>query len=282
MGEGNAHGHAHVDWAVRGPEMIRGAEVVAPMVNRALEWLAGRVPGATAVLDVGSGPGVAACTLATLLPAAKVLAVDGAGPLLDLARERADRLGLGDRFEVRRVSLPDGLADLPPADLVWVSGVAHHLPDPVGTLRALGRLLRPGGLLALREGGLPHRFLPDGVAPGLLPRLEAAEQELVAAHEHPMGVHPTPRAWPELFREAGLTPAGTRSFLLDLPAPLDEPARRHVRGWLEAAARHAGDRLPAGDAEALDRLLDDDSPGGVLRRPDLFLLTAATVHTATS
>lgn len=282
MSEGHGHDHGQVDWSVRGPELIEGAEVAAPMVDAALAWLAGRVPGATSVLDIGSGPGVAACSLAALLPDAKVLAVDGARPLLDLASERADRLGLGHRFAVRRVSLPEGLAELPPADLIWVSGVIHHLPDPVAALRALGALLRPGGLLALREGGLPLRFLPDGVAPGLLPRLEAADDELAAAGAHPMGVLAVPRAWPDLIRDAGLTPAGTRSFLLDLPAPVAEPVRRYVRHRLAHVADHAGDRIAPADAAALARLLDDEAPDGVARRPDLFLLTASTIHTATA
>lgn len=275
---GHGHGHGPVDWAGRGAELTGAAEVNAPMVDAALAWLAARVPGATAILDVGSGPGVAACSFARLLPRASVLAADGAEPLLELARRRAERLGIGDRFAVRRVALPDGLADLPPADIVWVSGVAHHMPDPVAALRALGALVRPGGLLAVREGGLPVRFLPDGVAPGLLPRLEAAGDDLAAAAEHPMGVIAVPRAWPDLMRDAGLRPAGSRSFLLDLPAPVTDAARRYLRFRLETMAGHLKPEDP--DAATLAALLDDEAPDGVLRRPDLFLLTAATVHTA--
>jgi SAM-dependent methyltransferase len=171
-GQRGSHGH-DIDWAERGAELVTAAEVGAPAVNLALDWLVERLPAATAVMDIGAGPGVAACALATRLPDARVLAVDGAKPLLALARARAERLGVADRVTVRLADLPAGLADLPPADLVWVSGVVHHLPDPVATLRTLGALVRRGGLLAIREGGLPARFLPDGVAPGLLPRLEA-------------------------------------------------------------------------------------------------------------
>ena len=281
-GHGHSHGHGDgdIDWAERGTELITGAEVVAPAIDVALDWLAGRVPDASAVTDVGSGPGVAACALAQRLPAARVLAVDGAEPLLELARARAAGLGLADRLVTRRVDLPDGLADLPQADLVWVSGVAHHLPDPVGTLRALGRLVRPGGLLALREGGLPQRFLPDGVAPGLLPRLEAITEDLVAAGGQPSGIVAHEGDWPDLLRAAGLTPAGSKTFLLDLPAPLSDAARGHLRFRLEMARDMAGERVSAPDALAISELLDPENPAGIMQRSDVFLLTALTVHTA--
>jgi SAM-dependent methyltransferase len=281
-GHGHNHGHGHgaFDWAERGAELVTGAEVVAPAVDAALDWLAGRVPHASAVTDVGSGPGVAACALAQRLPDAQVLAVDGAQPLLDLAQARAADLGLAGRLATRRADLPDGLADLPPADLVWVSGVAHHLPDPVGTLRELGRLVRPGGLLALREGGLPSRFLPDGIAPGLLPRLEAITEDLVAAGDQPSDIVAHEGSWPDLLAAAGLTPAGSKSFLLDLPAPLSPAARDHLRFRLEMARDMAGDRVSEADALAIAELLDPDNPAGLTQRQDTFLLTAITVHTA--
>jgi hypothetical protein len=42
----------------------------------------------------------------------------------------------------------------------------------------------------------------------------------------------------------------------------------------------AGDHLTTADAEALSGLLDPHAAGGVLRRPDVFLLGVSTVHTA--
>jgi SAM-dependent methyltransferase len=274
------HGHEETDWAVRGQELLRDGEINAPMVDRALAWVAECVPGARDVLDIGSGPGVAACAIADLLPAAQVLATDGAAPLLAMAKARASQLGLGGRVTTREVSLPDGLHDLPQADIVWVSNVVHHLPDAAGALRALGALVRPGGVLAVREGGLPIRFLPEGAAPGLLPRLEAVWEDTADGAAHPEGIVLNRSSWPTLLREAGLHQVGSRSFLLDLAAPVSSEVRQWLCLRLERLRGAVGDRMSAADSATLSRLLDPEAPDGVLRRSDVHLLTATTVHIA--
>jgi SAM-dependent methyltransferase len=275
-----AHSHDTVDWAALGPDLIADAEVNAPMVDQALEWLIRRVPQAGLVLDVGSGPGVAACRFAQLLPGATVVAADGAAALLALARQRAEQLGLGDRVTTREVKLPDGLADLPRADVIWVSGVAHHLPDPAAGVRAFADLLQPGGVLALREGGLPLHYLPAAADGGLTARITAVDNALSRDHAHPMGAIDAPRSWPELLAEAGLSGVRSRSFLLDRPAPLPEPARRYLARILHRSREQLADHLAADDRARLDVLADPDHPESVLRRADVFLLRAATVHTA--
>jgi len=268
-----------LNWAERGPNLIADGEVSAPMVDQALAWLAGRIPGARSVLDLGSGPGIAACTLAELLPGAEVLAVDGSPELLELAEERAAGLGLGDRVRTRRAALPGGLSDLPPADVVWVSGVAHHLPDPAEGVREFAALVRPGGVLALREGGLPLRCVPSYADGGLFARINAANDSLTHAHAHPMGAIDAPRDWPALLREAGLTGVLSRTFLLDLPAPLDEPARSALQRSLRDSREMLSDHLTDTDLARLDQLTSDTGPESVLHRPDAFILRASTVHT---
>ncbi|HEY7273772.1 MAG TPA: class I SAM-dependent methyltransferase [Actinoplanes sp.] len=271
--------HHPVDWAARAVDLVAEADVNAPMVDQALAWLTQRVPGATRVLDVGSGPGVAACSFAALLPDAAVVAADGAAELLDLARHRAAALGLGNRLTTVETALPDGIAELPAADIVWVSGVAHHMPDPAAAVRDLAALVRPGGVLALREGGLPLRFLPGYADRGLSARMDARVDEMADRHEHPLGAIEAPRSWPELLREAGFDDVRSRTFLLDLPAPLSDVARRQLQRHLRMAAEMIGDRLDADDLAALDRLAADDGPESVMERADAFLLRASTVHT---
>jgi SAM-dependent methyltransferase len=275
------HDHHAVDWAQRGTDLVADGEVNAPMVDQALSWLAGRVPHARQVVDVGSGPGVAAVSIARMLPGARVLAADGAAALLDLARERAARFGVADRVDTREVALPGGLADLPDADLVWVSGVAHHMPDPAQAVKDLAARLRPGGVLALREGGLPLRFLPGHADRGLTARMNVINDELADRGEHPMGAIEAPRAWPDLLREAGLAGVTSKTFLLDLPAPLDQQARGRLLLNLRMAGEMIAELLSAEDRAHLARLTDDHDPESVLHRPDVFMLRAATIHIGT-
>jgi SAM-dependent methyltransferase len=273
------HSHDHLDWAAKGNDLIADAETNAPMIDQALAWLAGRVPGARLVLDIGSGPGVAACTVAKLLPGTSVLAVDGTPELLALARDRARRLGVGDRLATREATLPEGLTGLPPADLVWVSGVAHHLPDPADAVRRLAALVRPGGVLALREGGLPLRCLPPYADAGLTSRMGAIADDLTQRNEHPMGAVNPPRHWPDLLLDAGLSPVVSRSFLLDLPAPLDRRGREGLRRDLQMSRDMLEPHLSAADLTRLDQLTSADDPESVLHRGDAFMLRANTVHT---
>jgi SAM-dependent methyltransferase len=271
------HSHSEVDWGQRGQDLISDAEVNGPMVEPALSWVVGIAPHATRILDIGSGPGVAAARLAELLPDAEVLAVDGAEPLLELARERAERFGVAKRVRTGHIDLPGGLADLPTADLVWVSGVAHHLPDPTAAVAAFAALVRPGGVLALREGGMPQRFLPPYADRGLTSRLAALAEELSRHGDHPMGVRDAAKSWPALLREAGLA-VQSRTFLLDRPEPLDERSRRQLHRGLAQSREFLGEHLSAADRDRLDELTDDDGPESVLRRPDVFLLRASSVH----
>ncbi|GAA2142998.1 class I SAM-dependent methyltransferase [Kitasatospora kazusensis] len=243
------------------------------------------------VLDIGSGPGVMTCVLAEEFAGAEVVAVDGTPGLLDRTLARAERLGLGSRVSARHAELPGGLdgdgapegGGVGPADLVWSSKTVHHLGDQQGALNALAGLLRPGGLLAVAEGGLPMRFLPRDIGigrPGLQARLDAVHEhwfDLMRA-ELP-GSTPVVEDWPAMLGRAGLSGTGGFTFLLDLPAPLGDPARAFLHAYLTRLREAASELLDAADLRTLDVLLDPAAPEGLLLRPDVFLLWATTVFT---
>ncbi|MFG2223120.1 class I SAM-dependent methyltransferase [Streptomyces sp. NPDC048644] len=303
-------GSTQMDWAVLGPLLESGAELHTPVFEQAAAWLRellappaadGRGP-VRRILDVGSGPGVTTCLLARAFPEAEVVAVDSSEPLLARARARADRLGLADRVRTHVAELPDGL-DAPPvsgdgagsadrpaygpvgdADLIWTSKALHHVGDQQRAVTALARHLRPGGLLAVSEGGLAPRSLPRDIGigrPGLQARLEAATEEWFGQMRAELpGAAAVVEDWPAMLTEAGLHTPRTRSFLLDLPAPLSAEARAYVLEGLSRSAEMHGDLLAPDDLAAIGRLTDPDDPAGIARRPDVFLLTAQTVHTA--
>lgn len=283
----HAHHHsADVDWDAMADHLEREAETHLPFLQQAVEWLrslltaesgsAGRVGR---VLDVGSGPGVAAGVLTEAFPSAEVVAVDQSETLLKRARGR----GAG-KVRTLRADLPEEFGTLPAADVIWSSNAVHHLPDQLAALRELGARLRPDGLLAVVERGLSPRFLPRDIGmgrPGLQVRLEAlVEEAFTAMRDELPGSVRVWEDWPALLAAAGLHPTGTRSFLIDLPAPLEPRVREVLHTRLTLARDRVGDRLDPEDREVLDRLIDRDAPEGILRRPDAFYLAASTVHTA--
>jgi ubiquinone/menaquinone biosynthesis C-methylase UbiE len=109
-------------------------------------------PGAR-VLDVCSGSGASALPAAErVAPDGRVLAVDLAEGLLDLARAKAERRGL-DNIEFRvgdfeELGLPDDGFDA----VICVFGI-FFVPDMPRAARELWRMVRPGGQLAITTWG---------------------------------------------------------------------------------------------------------------------------------
>jgi len=289
-GQGHGHGHGHgngtdIDWNEMAPLLEAQTELFGPLYEQALGWLADEVPEPGLIVDAGSGPGVLSCLFARTFPGARVVAVDGTAPLLDRARARAADQGFGDRFDTLTGELSEVLEKLEqPAGLLWASRSLHHLGDQRAALTAFARRLAPGGTLAILEGGLPSRFLPRDIGigrPGLGARLDALEEEWFARMRAELpGSVAEIEDWPALLTAAGLRHTGTRSFLLDLPAPATDRTRSYVAASLGRLRDGFGDALTAEDRDTLDRLLDPADPASVHRRPDVFVLSAHTVHTA--
>jgi SAM-dependent methyltransferase len=284
MGHGHGHGHGgeDYDWAALGEELERNADVHRDFLDQAMDWLRGQLDEPARIVDVGSGPGVAACALAETFGEAEVVAADRAPELLELAQKRAARLGV--QITTLRADLPEAFDELGAADLIWTSGVMHHIGDQQHALNRLGRMLRPGGVLAVVEGGLTMRFLPRDIGigrPGLQSRLDAANDEWFSDMRAGLpGSTRTVEDWAAMLAKAGLMPSASRTFLVDIPAPLDTGPRRMLRDSLARQRDMLGDRIDAEDHAVIDRLVHSDDRESLLWRPDAFMLNARTVHSA--
>jgi SAM-dependent methyltransferase len=111
------------------------------------------------VLDVCCGSGASAIPAAQAVgPRGRVLGVDLAANLLALAREKASALELSNldfrTDDLLELGLPDASFDA----VVCVFGV-FFVPDMPAAVRALWRLVRPGGRLAITTWG-PRLFEP--------------------------------------------------------------------------------------------------------------------------
>lgn len=285
-GPGHHHDSTHLDWNQIGPLLERQAEIASPAYTEAAAWLGTLAPvyGVRRVLDIGSGPGVVTSLLAEAFPAAETVAVDVTPELLVRARDRAEARGLGARVSTLHAELPEAIGSLGEADVVWAGDSLHHIGDQRAALAEFAGILRPGGLIALVEGGLPTRHLPWHIGigrPGLEARLDAAYADRFAEmRAGTPGSVDEPDDWRALLAAAGLTPAGTRTFLTDVPAPVSPVVRELAVLHYQRVRESFGDRIDADDRKTLDRLLDPADERSLHHRTDLFHLTARTVHTA--
>lgn len=246
-----------------------------------MAWIVERERPSSAV-DVGCGAGGAACALATALDGAgRVFAVDVDRRLVATARRRATAAGMGGRigFAVGDVGAP--CVRPGSVELVWASGVVHHLADQQAGVERLVALLAPGGRLALVEGGLPLRCLPHEIGigrPGLEARLDEARARWFVELRRSLGGVALPYGWPEALRRAGLVDVATRSFVVERTTPLDNVGRRIVRLHLTSTATELAPHLDGDDLAVVRRLLDPDDPAGVDHRTDVFPVAVRTLH----
>jgi len=115
------------------------------------------------VLDVGSGPGTITADLARLVAPGRVTAVEMHEEAAELTRG-----GLADAGVEATVVVADAL-HLPfmdgEFDVAHAHQVLQHVADPVQVLREMGRVIRPDGVVAVRDadyaGFVWHPVVPE-------------------------------------------------------------------------------------------------------------------------
>jgi ubiquinone/menaquinone biosynthesis C-methylase UbiE len=203
------------------------------------------------ILDVGSGTGLLAEYVAGLVgPTGSVVGIDPL-PLRIILAQQKEQPNLSFK-----VSSAYNLREFPEAsfDVVYLNAVLHWLPDKLGPLREIHRVLKTGGRLGIstgskdhpnqlqeikalvlsREpynryaeasGGMAHR-VSAGELEGLLKQTGFAVKKL-AVRPH-VRYHPTPEAAIE-FAEA----SSFGNFLGHLPAELRTAAGEEIMRELE-------------------------------------------------
>jgi demethylmenaquinone methyltransferase / 2-methoxy-6-polyprenyl-1,4-benzoquinol methylase len=112
------------------------------------------------VLDVACGTGAVALELVRRYDC-RVVGVDQSAEMLAAARARVAAVGAGDRVELIE-ACAEGLP-FPDAsfDALSFTYLLRYVEDPGATMRELGRVVRPGGRIAMLEF-----FVPGGLARG--------------------------------------------------------------------------------------------------------------------
>jgi ubiquinone/menaquinone biosynthesis C-methylase UbiE len=273
-----------VDWAAIAEHMAGRQALEAPQLRQLLAWLALK-PGAT-VADVGCGAGGMVELFAEQVGATgMVYAVDGSEAMRTATQALVASCGVAGWVKVTDGDIEhDDVRSIlgREVDLVHASAVVHHVTDEVACVRGLATGVRPDGRVVVVEGGLSNRHLPADCGlgrPGLEGRMLELQQEWFWSHVRPAERQVRagePSGWNEKLAAAGLVDVTSRSFLLDLPAPLPVRAREVVRSHFAEWRDRFGHLLDGEDNEALAVLLDENDPRGVLHRSDVFVLGART------
>lgn len=201
------------------------------------------------VLDVGCGPGALTGELVRRLGDRQVSAVDPSESFVEAVRDRYPGVE-SQRAVAERLPQADGTFDGALAQLV-----VHFMKDPVGGLREMARVTRPGGVVAacvwdFHEEGSPISLFwraardLDEHAPGeaMLPgtrrghlALLLREAGLEGVEEAALTVEVEHRSFDEWWQpfELGVGPAG--SYLMGLDVTARARLMQHCRGLLPEA-----------------------------------------------
>jgi ubiquinone/menaquinone biosynthesis C-methylase UbiE len=181
------------------------------------------------LLDAGCGGGSITVGLAEAVAPGEVIGLDIDAGQLKVAASLASERGLSNaRFEagsVYELPYPDGYFDA-----AYCHAVLMHLKDPLKALRELGRVLKPGGVIGVREsderGNLLYPEHPD-----IDPHMPLA-QKLI---RHGGGDPLIGSRLKELLRSAGFARAEARAVYDTYSAP------EAARDWAENIAASSRD-----------------------------------------
>ncbi|MGW8450416.1 class I SAM-dependent methyltransferase [Streptomyces niveus] len=253
------------------------AEVLAEHIASITAWLPVKADPRH-IVDLGCGTGAGTLALLTRFPDAHVTAVDTSAGHLNRLREKAEAAGLADHVRTVQADLDGDWPDLGTPELVWASASMHHMADPDRTLRQVHDTLAPGGLFAVVElAGFP-RFLPED-APADRPGLEERCHAAIDRH-HAQQVPHRGADWGTKLAASGFTVEGERTVTVNMGPPHPDAVGRYALSSLTRMRGVVAETLPPEDLAAFDRLLDTDSPHGILRRADLTVRTERVVWAA--
>lgn len=222
------------------------------------------------VLDAGCGSGSFLPLLAELVgPTGSLVALDLAEDNVAAVLDRAAPWQFPCLLEARvgdvtALPFPDDHFDA-----VWFAATSQYLTgdELVTTLAEFRRVVRPGGIVALKDyDATVPRFLP-APANSVTHLCEAVAHSGVTQY---MGILRTP-ALGMWLRRAGLNDVWTRTTLVERSAPLGPPERQlWGDGFTYFASLALGQALLADEREMWERLANPSERARLLDDPDFY------------
>ena len=229
-----------------------------------LPFLLPHLRSGLSVVDCGCGPGSITADIAAIVAPGRVVGVDIEPSQVAAAKELAAARGLSNvTYEVGSVyELPFDAASF---DVAVACYVIEHLSEPVRALSELRRVLRPGGLVAVKD---PY-YAATRIEPQspVLSRAWALLAEVAVRGGASLGYSPQLRA---LLLAAGFerTSAGATVDAMGSEAETQVPAGVMIHQLQEAAFRSTATREGLATEAELDEMIQECARWSA--RPDAF------------
>lgn len=225
------------------------------------------------VLDLGCGSGTHFAWIASMVgPEGRIVGVDPDQRNIDLAASRIEHAPYREQVELRIGLLhPLPFADAS-FDAVWCAGSLQYEPDPIGAIREMARVVRPGGKVAAQDVEMHTMMLgpmPDELLialKGALPHGETGTEGFVDWF--------TGHKLRGYFHAAGLREVRGYLRTREYVHPLTEDER----GFLDVAMPYLCAASPGihtlsdEQRDQLRRLSDRDDPESMFRQPDFTFI----------
>jgi ubiquinone/menaquinone biosynthesis C-methylase UbiE len=174
-------------------------DFLKPMADKIIHLIKPKVTDV--VLDVASGTGEPALTIATMLRGGKVVATDLAEGMLEVAKENAARRGITNfevvACDVCELPFPDNSFDAVSCRLGFM-----FFPDMLLAAREMVRVLKPGGRIAVTVWSEPEKNFWATAVMGIINK----KMQLLPPPQGAPGLFRCAKSGliPELFMQAGL------------------------------------------------------------------------------
>lgn len=124
---------------IRGPIPMTKQEIRVQVLSKA------KIDSDSVVIDIGAGTGSLSIEAALLAPQGKVYSLEREAAGVELIRQNAEKFSCWN-LEVIHAAAPNGLEDLPPADVIFIGGSGGKFTE---IMQEADRLLKPGGRLII-------------------------------------------------------------------------------------------------------------------------------------
>ncbi|HEY2147107.1 MAG TPA: methyltransferase domain-containing protein [Pirellulales bacterium] len=171
------------------------------------------------ILDLGTGTAQIPIELCRRAPNVRVVAIDLAAEMLHVAKLNVELASLRDRVMLNLVDAKQIPYDSGRFDAIMSNSIVHHIPEPASVLAEAVRVVRPGGLIFIRDL--------------LRPESEAEVRRLVALYAADCNDHQ--RSMFDASLRAALMLAEIRALVAALGFPAETVRQTSDRHWTWSA-----------------------------------------------